>query len=384
MQGDADIAAAAALLAEPARAALVTAVIADGALPVTDLADRARIAPSTASEHLRRLVAGGFLNSEKRGRHRYYGLADPAVAAAVEALALVAPQPPVRSLREATRSELLRDARTCYDHLAGRIGVALAQSLERQRVLVRRNGDYALGPQAGARLGALGVDLAALERPRRPVVRGCLDWSEREFHVAGALGAALADRFFELGWIRRREGNRSVEVTARAARASRTSWASITPDAPYVVGGKRFRCDPDALLRAAVEAFCDRKGGPDDSDQGRGSRVSEPSARGSHRRLAHAKPRKQCRLRALARPRVRGLRGQPERRRGRGRPAYHSLSIIPGGVEAVVIGTRPEIAEDTMRECADLGIKHVWMHRGPGAGSVSKARPRMAVSMASP
>src|SRR5262249_42194505 len=104
MQGDADIAAAAALLAEPARAARVTAVLADGALPVPALAERARIAPSTASEHLARLVAGGFLSSEKRGRHRYYGLADPAVAAAVEALALVAPQPPVRSLREATRA----------------------------------------------------------------------------------------------------------------------------------------------------------------------------------------------------------------------------------------------------------------------------------------
>jgi DNA-binding transcriptional ArsR family regulator len=215
MQGDADIAAAAALLAEPARAALVTAVIADGALPVTDLADRARIAPSTASEHLRRLVAGGFLNSEKRGRHRYYELADPAVAAAVEALALVAPQPPVRSLREATRSELLREARTCYDHLAGRFGVALARALEKNGTLLRRNGGYELGPRSGARLEELGIDPVALERLRRPLVRGCLDWSERELHVAGALGAALANRFFELGWIKRREGNRSVEVTAR-------------------------------------------------------------------------------------------------------------------------------------------------------------------------
>jgi DNA-binding transcriptional ArsR family regulator len=215
MNGDADIAAAAALLAEPARAALVTAVIADGALPVTDLAERAGVAPSTASEQLARLVAGGFLNSEKRGRHRYYALADPGVAAAVEALALVAPQPPVRSLREATRSELLRDARTCYDHLAGKIGVALAQSLERQRVLVRNNGGYSLGPLAGMRLEAFGVELDALETLRRPVVRGCLDWSERELHVAGALGAALADRFFELGWVRRRDGNRSVEVTER-------------------------------------------------------------------------------------------------------------------------------------------------------------------------
>ena len=215
MQGDADVAAAAALLAEPARAALVTAVIAEGALPATDLATRAGIAPSTASEHLARLVSGGFLTSEKRGRHRYYSLADPAVAAAVEALALVAPQPQVRSLREATRSELLRDARTCYDHLAGRIGVDLARSLEGEGTLVRDNGGYVLGAKAGARLAVLGIDLDELERQRRPLVRGCLDWSERELHVAGTLGAALADRFFELGWIRRRDGNRSVEVTAR-------------------------------------------------------------------------------------------------------------------------------------------------------------------------
>jgi len=215
MRGDADIAAAAALLAEPARAVLVTAVINEGELPATDLAARAQVAPSTASEHLARLVAGGFLTSAKNGRHRYYRLADPAVAAAVEALALVAPQPQVRSLREATQSELLREARTCYDHLAGRVGVELARSLERDGTLVRRNGGYGLGPKSRVRLEELGVDLTALEQLRRPVVRGCLDWSERELHVAGALGAALTDRFFELGWIRRRDGNRSVEVTAR-------------------------------------------------------------------------------------------------------------------------------------------------------------------------
>jgi DNA-binding transcriptional ArsR family regulator len=223
MKGDADIAAAAALLAEPARAALVTAVIEEGELPASDLAARAHVAPSTASEHLARLVDGGFLSSEKHGRHRYYRLADPAVAAAVEALALVAPQPPVRSLREANRSELLREARTCYDHLAGRVGVELARSLERDGTLVRRNGGYELTTLSSIRLDDLGIDLAALERLRRPVVRGCLDWSERELHVAGALGAALADRFFELGWIKRREGNRSVEVTA----PGRTGFASL-------------------------------------------------------------------------------------------------------------------------------------------------------------
>jgi DNA-binding transcriptional ArsR family regulator len=213
MRADADIAAAAALLAEPARATLVSAVMHHGALPASDLAARAGVAPSTASEHLARLVAGGFLDSEKQGRHRYYRLADPAVAAAVEALALVAPQPPVRSLREATRSELLRHARTCYDHLAGRVGVAVAQSLEADGTLVLRDEDYVIGPRADARLAKLGIDLAELNGRRRPLVRACLDWSEREPHVAGALGAAIASRLFELGWIKRHEGSRSVETT---------------------------------------------------------------------------------------------------------------------------------------------------------------------------
>jgi DNA-binding transcriptional ArsR family regulator len=220
VKGEADIAAAAALLAEPARAVLVVALTEHEALPASALAAHAGIAPSTASEHLRRLVDGGFVVAKKNGRHRYFSLADPAVAEAVEALAIVAPQPPVRSLREATRSELIREARTCYDHLAGRLGVALAAALERREVVVRRNGGYELGRTAEARCEELGIDLAELRARRRRVVRGCLDWSERELHVAGAFGAAIATRLFELGWIRRREGNRSVEVTDERSLAA--------------------------------------------------------------------------------------------------------------------------------------------------------------------
>jgi DNA-binding transcriptional ArsR family regulator len=212
MPGEADVSAAAALLAEPARTALVLAVIDDGPLPASELAARAGIAPSTASQHLARLVDGGFLATTKNGRHRYYRLGDPAVADAIEALAIVAPQPEPRTLREATRGELLLEARMCYDHLAGRLGVVLARALETGGMMKRQNGGYALGPRV-RRLEALGIDLEGLERQRRPVVRGCLDWSERELHVAGGLGAALASRFFELGWIERREANRSVAVT---------------------------------------------------------------------------------------------------------------------------------------------------------------------------
>jgi DNA-binding transcriptional ArsR family regulator len=222
MNGDADVAAAAALLAEPTRAALVLALMDHRTLPASELAARAGIARSTASEHLARLVDGGFIAGVKSGRHRHYRLAGPAVAAAVEALAVVAPRRPVRTLREATLSELLREARTCYDHLAGRLGLALARGLERQDVLVRRRDTYALGPRAKARLASLDIDLDELARRRRQLVRGCLDWSERELHVAGALGAAITSRLFELGWIERRPANRSVAVTDEGRDLLRT------------------------------------------------------------------------------------------------------------------------------------------------------------------
>jgi DNA-binding transcriptional ArsR family regulator len=215
VESEPDLAAAASLLAEPARAELVLAVLADGSLTASELAARAGIARSTASGHLGRLVAGGLLVVSGRGRNRYYELAGTDVAEAVEALARIAPQRPARSLREATRNELLREARTCYDHLAGRVGVAFAAALERRGVIERVDGDFALGGRAAEELGRLGIDLEPLAEQRRPLVRGCLDWSERELHVAGSLGAALTARLFELGCLARRDTTRSVAVTGR-------------------------------------------------------------------------------------------------------------------------------------------------------------------------
>jgi DNA-binding transcriptional ArsR family regulator len=209
------------LIGEPARATLLLALTEVDELPASELAARAQIAPSTASEHLTKLVDGRLLVSERRGRHRYYRLADPAVADALEALALIAPATPVHSMRAAARSEAIRYARTCYDHLAGRLGVELAAAFERDRVLVRRNGGYALGQSARKRLGELGIDAITIERQRRPSVRLCLDWSERRPHAAGAFGAALATRLFELGWIKKRAANRSVEVTTAGHAALR-------------------------------------------------------------------------------------------------------------------------------------------------------------------
>jgi DNA-binding transcriptional ArsR family regulator len=211
MDGDADVAVAAALIGEPARAALLLALMDEERLPARELAARARIAPSTASGHLARLVDGGLITGERRGRHRYFRLADPAVATALEALSTIAPARPVRSLRDASISEAIRHARTCYDHLAGRLGVELTAALEREGVLVHDGETFELGRTV--RLAQLGIDVDSLARRRRPLVRPCLDWSERRRHVAGSVGAALAERLFDLRWLKRRPTNRSVEIT---------------------------------------------------------------------------------------------------------------------------------------------------------------------------
>ena len=213
MKGDADVAAVAKLIGEPARVALLLALMEREPLPAKDLADRAGIAPSTASEHLAKLLAGGLVGAEKNGRHRYFRLAGASVADALEALAAIAPAREVHSLRDASAAEAIRTARTCYDHLAGGLGVALADALRRRQIIARRNGSLVLGRSARTGLRALGIELEALRQGRRPVLRACLDWSERRPHVAGALGAALAGRFLELGWIERRAANRSVAVT---------------------------------------------------------------------------------------------------------------------------------------------------------------------------
>lgn len=219
MLGDVDVAPVAGLLGDPARARMVQALHDGRALPAGELARRARIAASTASEHLARLVDGGLLAVERTGRHRYFRIASPEVAHAVEALAAIAPPARPRSLREATVGDALAEARTCYDHLAGRLGVALADALVTRGAVVDRGDAYALGPGAGDVLELLGVDLPK----RRPPVLRCLDWSERRPHVAGALGAAICAHALAAGWVERLPTSRAVRVTA----AGRKGFASL-------------------------------------------------------------------------------------------------------------------------------------------------------------
>ncbi|MBQ0901206.1 helix-turn-helix transcriptional regulator [Micromonospora sp. U21] len=203
----------AALLADGTRAGICLALLDGRAWTAGELARRAGVAPSTASDHLTRLVRGGLLVEERQGRHRYLRLAGPSVAQLIESLAGHAPAAPAPtgSLRATIAGAALAYARTCYDHLAGRLGVLMYDALLDDGRLDRASG-LTLTPDGWAWAAGLGVPVDVLRSARRPVVRDCLDWTERRPHLAGALGAALCRRFAELGWTTRSTG-RAVRLT---------------------------------------------------------------------------------------------------------------------------------------------------------------------------
>jgi DNA-binding transcriptional ArsR family regulator len=218
---DVDMVPAASLLAEPTRAAMLTALLDDRPLAAGELARISGVSAATASAHLARLLGGGLVTVVQQGRHRYYRLAGPQVAAAIEALAHLSPVSPVRSLRESREAAALAEARTCYDHLAGRAGVALLDALLASRILTPQAGTgparYVVTAAGLTALKAFGLDIGALERTRRRFAGACLDWTERKPHLNGALGAAITARLFGLGWLERGTRRRAVLVTPAGA-----------------------------------------------------------------------------------------------------------------------------------------------------------------------
>ena len=206
----------AALFGDPTRAGIVTSLWDGRARPAGELARLAGVTPATASGHLARLVEGGVLRVEPRGRHRYYRIAGPGVADALETLGQLL-SPKVASPANGV-PEPLAQARMCYDHVAGRLGVGITEALLERRLLQWREQSFALSTAGRRWFERNGVDVGALERGRRPLLRGCLDWTERREHLGGALGAALARHLLEREWIRRARGTRARLVT-REGRA---------------------------------------------------------------------------------------------------------------------------------------------------------------------
>jgi DNA-binding transcriptional ArsR family regulator len=217
MTADADIAAVGALVGDRARASMLNALMAADAVSAGELARQAGVTPSGATAHLRRLRDGGLVTDEVVGRQRVFRLAGPDVAEALEALSLVAPPLPARGLRESRAATALKRARTCYDHLAGELGVAVTEALVEREVLAPEDGRFAVTGAGRLWLGELGIDVDALNRKQRSFARSCLDWTERRPHLAGSLGAGIATTFFTRGWVRRRPGGRAVAVTTAGA-----------------------------------------------------------------------------------------------------------------------------------------------------------------------
>jgi DNA-binding transcriptional ArsR family regulator len=202
-----ELAEVAAVLADNSRATMCLALIDGRAWTVTELANAARVAPSTASEHVRTLADAGFVRTLKQGRHRYIRLAGPRVAELIERLADHADPAPPKGLRATVRARRLAAARTCYDHLAGRLGVAFRDGMLAEGLIDDRDG-LAVTRHGRNTLAELGVELPTT---RRPLLRDCLDWTERREHLAGALPAAVLTRALSAGWLIR-DPHRAITV----------------------------------------------------------------------------------------------------------------------------------------------------------------------------
>jgi DNA-binding transcriptional ArsR family regulator len=233
MDGKYPIAETASLFADPARSAMLVALLDGRSLPASELALMAKVSAQGASMHLGKLLAGRLVTMTRFGRHRYYRLAGPDVATAIEAMgtlcnALRPIQPPADG-----STAPIRIARTCYDHLAGKVAVQVCESLQERKLLAPMDDSFRLTARGEQWFEHLGIDLKSLRANRkRPLVRKCLDWTERRFHVAGTLGAALLDLFRSQEWIQREIGSRVVTITGNGKTALRTHFGIVVPDMP--------------------------------------------------------------------------------------------------------------------------------------------------------
>lgn len=214
MSATPDLAAVAALVADPTRARMLIALMDGRALTATELALEGDVAPSTASNHLTRLTALGLVSMMKQGRHRYFRIARHEVATALESLMTIAPRSGTANRPARQRDAHLRRARVCYDHLAGEAGVRLLERLREAGFIVGHDESLTLTSAGEAWCRKLDLDLEALAAKRRPLCRACLDWSERRSHLAGSLGARILDYLLLKRYARRTAGSRAVSLSA--------------------------------------------------------------------------------------------------------------------------------------------------------------------------
>lgn len=225
-----DLAIVASLVGDPARANILCALLDGRALTSGELAYAARVSPQTTSGHLGKLARAQLIEHVQQGRHRYYRLAGPQVSAMLESIMVVANSQPPR-LRACRIDDRMREARMCYDHVAGKLGVAIADALQaRGHVELTREGGEVT--RAGEKfLNDLGISTLSLPR-RRHFCKPCMDWSERRPHIAGAIGAALAQRLMTLGWLKRVRDGRTLVITPAGTRGLRETFGVSLGEEP--------------------------------------------------------------------------------------------------------------------------------------------------------
>jgi DNA-binding transcriptional ArsR family regulator len=216
------------LVGEPARAAILGALMDGRAFTATELSRVAGVTPQTANSHLARLTSANLVAVQKQGRHRYHRLARPEVARMLEGIMQIASDDslaPKRKVVTGPRDVAMQRARTCYDHFAGRLGVAIADNLVAEGVVELGSESGLLTEHGTAFLSQCGIEVSdehlTKRKSSRPVCRPCLDWSERRPHIAGKLGVAICTHYFDKGFVRRRKGTRALEITPAGARALR-------------------------------------------------------------------------------------------------------------------------------------------------------------------
>ncbi|AXY72492.1 transcriptional regulator [Paraflavitalea soli] len=219
MEFDQQFSAIASLIGEPARAAMLWSMLDGRAYTAGELALMAGISPQSASNHLNKLIEADLLKMEKQGKHRYYRFAKPEVATAMEAISRLIPHQEKLHRDRSFKNGDIQYARTCYDHLAGRIAVNLTQGLVKQKIIQLKEDEFDVTNKGMSWFDSIGVDIAAVRQQKRFFARPCLDWTEKKHHLAGALGAALLDQMLALNWIRRKANERTVILTGKGEKA---------------------------------------------------------------------------------------------------------------------------------------------------------------------
>jgi DNA-binding transcriptional ArsR family regulator len=201
------------LIGEPARATMLWKILDGGMHSATELAIAADLSPQNASMHLSKLVNAGLLSVIKRGRLKYYQFTNPNVAYVIESIANLMPKDNLMPPDDASNGSRIKYCRTCYDHLAGKVGVAITDKLLSKKIIEVKNEDFVISKSGVKWFDNLEISITELQEKKRVLARKCLDWSERRPHISGAVGAALANRLFDLKWLQRTKSSRIVSIT---------------------------------------------------------------------------------------------------------------------------------------------------------------------------